>query len=57
MLIPLDEELLDECIDIEKRHMSGLAESDGKEKESTILHIEKIYNVYCKRYNKKCGMF
>ena len=56
VLIPLDEELLNECIDIEKRHMAGLTESESKEKEKTILHCEKIYDNYCKRYSKKCGM-
>lgn len=57
VLIPLDEELLNECIDIEKRHMAGLTESESKEKEKTILHCEKIYDNYCKRYSKKCGMY
>lgn len=52
VLIPLDEELLNECLDIEKRYMASLEESQGKEREEGIEHIEKIYDMFCKRFSQ-----
>lgn len=55
MLIPLDETLLIDCIDVEKRVLAGL-EGESVEKEECVKNIEKLYDVLCKRYAQREGM-
>lgn len=52
VLIPLDEEVLGECLDVEKRYLASLEESQVAEREKSIARIEKVYDLYCKRYNQ-----
>lgn len=52
VLIPLDEEVLGECLDVEKRYMASLEETQVTERERSIARMEKVYDVYCKRYNQ-----
>ena len=52
-MIPIDEELLAECLEVEQRFIAELSPSQMKEKEESIRQMEKIYEVYCKRYGKQ----
>ena len=55
VLIPLDEELLLECIDVEKRALAGLEEGQKQEQSECIKNAERVFDVLCKRYPKRAG--
>ncbi|KAK8802620.1 hypothetical protein JH06_2391 [Blastocystis sp. subtype 4] len=52
VLIPLDSDVLEECLDYEKRWLASLSDEQEKEKKNTVSRIEKLYDTYCTRYNQ-----
>ena len=58
VLIPLTSEIINECIDYEKKWMAGLDLADkDKDKEEKIsrTRIEKLYDLACKRDSQNAG--
>ena len=55
VLIPLDSDVLEECIDYEKRWLASLSDDQEKERKRTIKRIERLYDVYCTRYSQNPG--
>ena len=55
MLIPLDSDVLEECLDYEKRWLASLSDEQEKEKKNTVSRIEKLDDTYCTRYNQNPG--
>lgn len=51
VLIPLTEEVLEQCIDYESRWLASL-ENDPEEEKRTIAQIEKLYDALCSRYSQ-----
>ena len=51
VLIPLTEEVLNECIDYESRWLASL-ENDAEEEKRTVAQIEKLFDALCSRYSQ-----
>ena len=53
VLIPLNSDVLEECIDYEKRLLASSL--NEQEKRITIGRIERLYDVFCVRYSQNPG--
>lgn len=58
VLIPLTSEIINECIDYEKKWMAGLdlvGKDKDKEEKISRTRIEKLYDLACKRDSQNAG--
>lgn len=54
VLIPLTEEVLETCIDYERRWLASL-EKQPEEEKRTVAQIEKMFDALCARYGQETG--
>ena len=57
VIIPLDSEVLEECIEYEKRWMASLSEDSQEERNLAIKRIERLFDELCKRYGKESDVW